>query len=172
MCRRVLCTPGLLLSLLALPASAAAQGPEAGVGYSFIRVMDGGSVNMPAGFIASVANGTGDFSFVGEVGGNYKSAGGVLLQVYTFQAGPRFTDRNKRGAQPYVEFQFGAMYLRVLGQSSTKFTIEPAAGLDIPFRTHKKIKARIGIGVPFIFASNENLHALRIHGGFVFAMHR
>lgn len=172
MIQRILIALVLCVAGLALSRPAAAQGTEVGIDYSFIRLQDGGSVNMPKGFLASVASGKGAFSLVGELGANYKSATGVLLQVYTFQAGPRFTNRDKPRAHPYVEFLFGAMHLRVLGESTTKFSFEPAAGLEIPFKKHKRMKARVGIGVPFVFADNENLHGLRVHGGFVFAVQK
>jgi hypothetical protein len=158
---------GLLCFLaLGLPASVRAQEPELGVSYSYGRITNGDGLNLPAGFLVSVA-GTGRQSpwLVGEIGGNFRSERGVTLKLFTVEGGVRFFSRTDEGLRPFAQFLIGFASLRLGGGSSNKFSLEPAAGIDMPIG--QAVALRAGIGVPIIVTEGENLKLLRINLGIV-----
>ena len=74
------------------PGSAArAQEPEVAASYSFARITNGDGLNLPAGFLVSIAGGGRNSPWlVAEIGGNFRSEHGVTLKLFTVEGGVRF----------------------------------------------------------------------------------
>jgi hypothetical protein len=81
---------------------------DVGVAYSFLRIYEEDGLNMPAGWLASIAGrATNRLSVVGEVAGNYKSESGETFNVHTFQGGVRVLSRQNPNVRPYGQFLLG-----------------------------------------------------------------
>jgi hypothetical protein len=140
---------------------------DVGVGYSFLRINEGEGLNMPAGWLASIAGRTTNWlSVVGEIAGNYKSESGETFSVHTFQGGIRVLARQNPNVRPYGQFLLGGANASGGGGSDTEFSIEPGGGVDFPFGG--QTAARVGIGFPMVVVEGDTLNTFRFHVGFVF----
>ncbi len=154
------------LLVLSLPTAARAQQPELGVSYSYGRITNGDGLNLPGGFLVSIAGGGRESPWlVGEIGGNFRSERGVTLKLFTVQGGVRFFSSTGEGLRPFAQFLVGFANLRAGGGSSNKFSLEPAAGVDMPIG--QGIALRAALGLPIVVAEGENLKVLRINIGIV-----
>jgi hypothetical protein len=153
------------------PGSAArAQEPEVAASYSFARITNGDGLNLPAGFLVSIAGGGRNSPWlVAEIGGNFRSEHGVTLKLFTVEGGVRFFSTSREGVRPFAQLLIGLASLRVGGGSTNKFSIEPAAGVDLPIG--EGIKFRAGLGLPIVVSEGENLKVLRINLGIVLGGH-
>jgi hypothetical protein len=148
-------------------ASASAQtGPGANVafGYSFLRLLDEeGDLNMPAGWLVSVAKpvGRSTVSVVGEVAGNYKSEFGETLRLHTIQGGVRLSAPGGRPLRPFAQFTAGVMAIGCCGESEGYFTIEPGGGVDIALT--RRLSLRIAGSFPTAFADGDTGNTFRFH---------
>ena len=160
----------LALTLLAVStsvASAQAVGSTLGVSYSFLRVLNGPGINVPAGWLVSFAGPLEDspVAIVGEAAGNYRSEFGETFRVHTFQAGLRLTGRTTRDVYPFAQFLVGVMNLGCCGESSNHFAIEPGFGVDL--RPNGGWGVRLGASFPFAFDDGDSLKSLRLQAGVV-----
>jgi hypothetical protein len=137
--RHALCVVMALACLATSARTAFAQSNDAtlGLSYSFLRIVEGPDLNLPAGWLASFAApiDRSAISLIGEVAGNYRSEFGETLRVHTFQAGLRLSGRTAPGVDPFVQFLLGGMSSGCCGESSTSFMIEPLrlhAGIVLP----------------------------------------
>jgi hypothetical protein len=158
----------LLTVVLFLGASPArAQGPELGVSYSYGHITNGDGLNLPAGFLVSIAGGGRESPWlVGEIGGNFRSEHGVTFKLFTIEGGVRFFTDLNGDVRPFAQLLVGLASLRTRGDSLNKFSIEPAAGVD--FSISRGIAFRAGVGVPIIVTEGENLKLLRLNLGLAF----
>ena len=160
---------GCAISLLTLvvPTTARAQQPEVGVSYSYARITNGDGLNLPAGFLVSIAGGGRSSPWlVGEVAGNFRSERNETLKLFTIQGGVRFFSETREGMRPFAQLLVGLASLNLRGESTNKVAIEPGAGIDLPLG--QGIAFRAGFGVPFVVTEGENLRLLRITMGIVF----
>jgi hypothetical protein len=168
----------LIISYL-LPTTAQAQarsGTEVGVSYSFVRVVEGDGLNVPVGWLVSLARSTNDWlALVGEGAGSYKTTneGGDTLWIHTFQGGVRVSARTNATITPFGQFLLGSMHLRsdegggnVL--SETHFSIEPGGGLDLTINQRTSI--RIAAGFPMSFVDDNIVNLFRFQVGVVFGI--
>ena len=156
----------LLTAIFGFAGAARAQEPEVGVAYSYARITNGNGTNFPAGFLLSVAGGGRTSPWlVGEIAGNFKSEGNVTLKLWTIEGGVRFFTDIGDGVRPFAQLLIGLGTLRVLGNSANKFSIEPAAGIDLPIG--QGIAFRAGVGFPVFGTDGENLKILRMNLGVV-----
>ena len=127
---RVFCVGAAFL--LATAGSGFAQDTpafEVGVGYSFLRINEGDGLNLPAGWLASIAGrATNWFSVVGEVAGNYKSESGETFRLHTLQGGVRILSRQNPNVRPYGQFLLGGANGSGGGDSDTEFRSSPEVG--------------------------------------------
>ena len=163
------CVAIALTLVASTPLTALAQSDEAtlGVGYSFLRLVEGPDVNMPAGWLASFAApiDRSAISLVGEVAGNYRRDFGETFRVHTFQAGMRLSGRTAPGVDPFVQFLLGGMSAGCCGSSSTNFMIEPGVGVDLAMS--RGLAFRAGISIPIVFDDGDAFKALRLQAGIV-----
>ena len=144
---------------------------DVGVAYSFVRITEGDGVNLPVGWLVSVAGRTTNvISIVVEVAGNYKSEEGVTLRIHTFQAGVRLLARQNPKVTPWGQFLLGGTNASAgccgESMSETKFSIEPGFSVDVPIGG--RAATRFGVGFPMVFAEGETGNLFRFHIGFVF----
>lgn len=142
---------------------------DVGVAYSFLRITEESGVNMPVGWLVSVAGrATNVVSIVGEVAGNYKSEEGETLRIHTFQAGVRFLARQNPNVTPWGQFLLGGANASggCCGESETKFSIEPGGGVDVP--VGGRVAMRLGVGFPMVFVEGETFNTFRVQVGLVF----
>ena len=137
------------------PPSAAAQGVDLSVGYSFLHDNELGE-NLPNGLFASLGIGVnGWLALVGEVASNRKDYDALVddveLKVDFYGAGIRFNGRSGR-ARPYAQVLVGATRGRVsfLGESESgsQFTWQPGAGVDAYFS--RNVGLRFGVNGRYI----------------------
>jgi len=155
----------LLALLIGMPHAAGAQQPELGVSYSYARITNGNGLNLPAGFLVSIAGGRESPWLVGEIGGNFRSEHGATFKLFTVEGGVRFFADTREGVRPFAQLLVGLASLRARGGSTNKFSIEPAAGIDLPMG--QGIAFRAAVGVPIVVTEGENLKVLRINLGLV-----
>lgn len=156
----------LLIAVFGVAGTARAQEPEVGLAYSYARITNGNGTNFPAGFLLSVAGGGRTSPWlVGEIGGNFKSEGNVTLKLFTVQGGVRFFTDMGDGVRPFAQLLVGLGTLRAAGNSVNKFSIEPAAGIDLPIG--QGIAFRAGVGFPVFVTDGENLKIFRMNLGVV-----
>lgn len=167
-----------LVTGVAAPRQAAAQGVDAAVGWSFLHdnsLADTElSGNMPKGIFASLGVGVGPWlSLVGEVASNRKTfeeAGAELeLKIDFYGAGVRFNGRTGR-ARPYAQVLFGAARGRVsalgLDESGSEFAWQPGAGVDAYFS--RNVGLRFGVNGRFIQAEGDSASEVQVIVGVVF----
>ena len=154
----------LTLVAAAVPKHAFAQDArriEVAGGYSYMQDYDG-EATFPRGWFASIAaDVAGPVAIVGEATGNYKSMGGLDIDLsmnsHTFMAGPRLFWRSDR-VEPYVQMLFGVARMATtyelpeesLSTARSNFAMSPGAGIDIPFSERGAL--RVGAAVRFIRA--------------------
>lgn len=157
----------LLAAILGFPLRSEAQQPEVGVSYSYARITNGDGLNLPAGFLVSIAGGDRDSPWlIGEIGGNFRSERGVTLKLFTVQGGVRFFSTTNEGVRPFAQFLIGLGNVRTgRGASRNHFSLEPAAGVDLPLTDG--IAFRASLGLPILVRDGENLKVLRLNLGIV-----
>lgn len=152
---------------------AAAQsggGGDVAVSYSFLRVLDDGGVNVPAGWLFSAARDVSPVvAIVGELAGNYKSEDGETLGLHTFQAGVRVAARSSLRVRPFAQVMAGVAVASCCGDSEARFVVEPGGGVDIPMG--RRVSLRLGVGIPFTLG-DEPTEMVRAHAGIAFDIGR
>lgn len=154
----------MLAIAAAVPNRALAQsdsGFEVAGGYGFLRDVDG-DATFPRGWFASVAGDVaGPISLVGDFGGNYKSMGGLdvelSMSIHTLMGGPRFRPRSARTA-PYVQMLFGVARTAStfelpderLTSARNDFAMTPGGGVDV--RLSDRAALRFGANLRLIRA--------------------
>ena len=158
----------LLLSTHAGIASAQSSDATLGISYSFLRLLEGPDLNMPAGWLVSFAKplDRSAIAVVGEVAGNYRSEFGETFRVHTFQAGLRLVGTTSPGVDPWAQFLVGGLNSGCCGASSTYFMIEPGAGVDLGLS--RGVALRAGISLPIGFDDGDAFKSLRLQAGVVF----
>ena len=174
--------PSVSVEATPAPTVASASIPfpraETSLGWSFLRVsrelLD---MNSAVGWNVSVAGNVSPWlGIVGDVTGNYKSGSTESTAVadepdvafHTFTGGPRFSARTSNGAVPFAEFLVGftrtSRDIDGLGESSTEFTIQPGAGVDIG---NERVAARFSVAWRRVFYEGEPTNMFRFVGGVV-----
>ena len=148
-------------------ASAQTTNATLGISYSFLRILEGPDVNLPAGWLLSFAKpiDRSAISLVGEVAGNYRSEFGETLRVHTFQGGLRLLGRTAPGVNPFAQILLGGMNVGCCGDSSFHFMIEPGFGVDLAMS--RGVALRGGISFPIAFDDGDALKTLRLQAGIV-----
>lgn len=143
-----------------------AQEPEVGISYSYARITNGNGTNLPAGFLVSFAGG-GKTSpwLVGEIGGNFKTENDVTLRLFTIEGGVRFFTEIGDDVRPFAQLLVGLGNIGGEGHTVNKFSIEPAAGVDLPIGNGLAFRA--GVGFPVLVTEGENLKVFRFNLGIV-----
>jgi opacity protein-like surface antigen len=131
----------LLAIVSANTAAAQTSGIEVSGGYQLTHVPD---QLLPLGWNADAAiNLTNAWHAVGEVTGAYRTVNDeslgidVRLSIHTFAAGARWSFRPQARVSPHLQMLAGSARLRAsadvgrsrLGDSSTKFMVQPGAGV-------------------------------------------
>src|ERR1041384_1785244 len=93
------------------PAAAQSATTNLGISYSFLRLLNDGDLNMPAGWLVSFAGPLErtPVLLVGEAAGNYRSQFGETVHLHTFQGGFRVVGRTTPDVHPYGQLLFGVM---------------------------------------------------------------
>src|SRR5688500_9953473 len=123
----------LCVTLHAGVASAQTADATIGISYSFLRILEGADLNLPAGWLVSFAKPVdrSAISLVGEVAGNYRSEFGETFRVHTFQGGLRLTGTTSPGVDPFAQILVGGLSSGCCGGSTTNFMFEPGFGVDL-----------------------------------------
>ena len=147
---------------------------ETSLGWSFLRVSgEFLDMNSAVGWNVSVAGNVSPWlGIVGDVTGNYKSGSTVVddtdMTIYTFTGGPRFSARTSPVAVPFAEFLVGftrtSLDIGGVGDSSTEFTIQPGAGVDIG---NERVAARLSLAWRRVFYEGNPTNMFRFVGGVV-----
>jgi hypothetical protein len=169
--RRVLVALAALGVAGAFTASAsAAEGPKISLGYAFLRYLESGGRNVPAGAYLS-GWGQGHTTLELDIGWHHdhedSEAGSVTLNTFTFLAGPRATLGGKND-KPYFHLLGGARYDRVEGLSNTSWGGAAGLGIDLGTGSRSGPQIRLGADFEMFFESGENVKALRLTAGFTF----
>jgi hypothetical protein len=148
-------------------ASAQTTDATLGISYSFLRLLDGADLNLPAGWLVSFAAPVdrSAISLVGEVAGNYRSEFGETLRLHTFQGGLRLSGRTAPGVDPFAQFLLGGLNSGCCGSSTTIFAIEPGFGVDLGMGSGLALRA--GISFPIGFDDGDAYKSLRLQAGVV-----
>jgi hypothetical protein len=162
-----LAAAALLVSVHAGIASAQSSDATIGISYSFLRLVEGPDLNMPAGWLVSFAKPVdrSAISVVGEVAGNYRSEFGETFRVHTFQGGLRLSGTTSPGVDPYAQILLGGLNSGCCGGSTTYFMIEPGVGVDLAMS--RGVAFRAGISVPIGFDEGDAFKSLRLQAGIV-----
>jgi hypothetical protein len=157
----------LLLTAHAGVASAQSTNATLGISYSFLRLLEGADLNMPAGWLISFAAPVDRtaISLVGEVAGNYRSEFGETFRVHTFQAGLRLNGRTAPGVDPFAQILVGGLNSGCCGSSSTNVMIEPGFGVDLGMGRGAALRG--GISFPIAFDDGDAFKSLRLQAGIV-----
>jgi hypothetical protein len=147
---------------------------EISLGWSFLHASgEFLNVNSALGWNASVAGNVSPWlGIVGDATGNYKSGSIVAeepdVAIHTFLGGPRFSARTSPKAVPFAEFLVGftrtSFDVSGVGTSSTEFTIQPGAGVDIG---RERTAARLSIAWRRVFYEGEPTNMFRFVAGVV-----
>jgi hypothetical protein len=148
-------------------ASAQTTGATLGISYSFLRLLEGADLNLPAGWLVSFAAPVdrSAISVVGEVAGNYRSDFGETFKLHTFQGGLRLSGRTAPGVDPFAQFLLGGVSSGCCGGSTTNFMIEPGFGVDLG--VGRGLALRAGISFPIAFDDGDAFKSLRLQAGVV-----
>jgi hypothetical protein len=160
--------PTLPVTSLSFPRS------ETSLGWSFLHA-SGEFLNMNSalGWNVSVAGNVSPwFGIVGDATGNYKAGLTVVnepdVAIHTFTGGPRFSARTSPVAVPFAEFLVGftrtSFDIDGVGDSSTEFTIQPGAGVDIG---NERVAARLSFAWRRVFYEGNPTNMFRFVGGVV-----
>jgi hypothetical protein len=157
----------LMLTAHAGIASAQSTDATLGISYSFLRLLEGPDLNMPAGWLVSFAKPVdrSAISLVGEVAGNYRSEFGETFRVHTFQGGLRLSGTTSPGVDPFAQILAGGLNSGCCGGSVTYFMIEPGVGVDL--NMSRGVALRAGISIPIGFDDGDAFKALRLQAGIV-----
>lgn len=157
----------LLVSVHAGIASAQSSDVTIGISYSFLRLLGGPDLNMPAGWLVSFAKpiDRSAISVVGEAAGNYRSEFGETFRVHTFQAGLRLSGTTSPGVDPWAQVLLGGLNSGCCGGSVTYFMIEPGVGVDLGMS--RGVAFRAGISLPIGFDEGDAFKSLRLQAGIV-----
>jgi hypothetical protein len=176
---------------VALPASAAADGPRGDIALGYSLAYDHDiKTTFPAGwFLSAAVNVTSMFALAGEVSGQYKSQSATVgstttnttLNVYTYMGGPRFVS-GTGAARIYVELLAGGATASggvsitnaasgfLSNTSKTDFCYMPAVGIDIGFNPRTAL--RLGAGERFIRVNGGTSNEFQFVAGLVFRFDR
>ena len=163
----------LVITGVAAPRPAAAQGVDFGAGYSFLHDNES-SQNFPAGIFASLGVSANSWlSIVGEVASNRKTfdelGEEITLKVDFYGAGVRFKGRSG-AARPWAQVLFGAARGRIafagLSESGSEFAWQPGAGVDAYFS--RSVGMRFGVNGRFIQAEDITATEVQVIVGLVF----
>ncbi|HET7697312.1 MAG TPA: outer membrane beta-barrel protein [Vicinamibacterales bacterium] len=169
----------LVITGIAAPSAAAAQGVDFAAGYSFLRdneLANSGEVsgNLAKGIFASLGVGVGPWlSLVGEVASNRRTfdelGTEIELKVDFYGAGVRVRGRSG-AARPYGQVLFGAARGRLSGfglsESGSEFAWQPGAGVDAYFS--RSVGLRFGVNGRFIQAEDLTAKEFQVIVGLVF----
>jgi hypothetical protein len=168
----------LAITGVAAPRSAAAQGVDFAVGYSFLHDSELAdtdvSGNLPRGIFASLGIGVSPWiALVGEVASNRRTfddfGEDVELKVDFYGGGLRFNGRSGR-AKPYAQVLFGAARGRIsaagLSESGSEFAWQPGAGVDAYFS--RSVGLRFGVNGRFIQTEEVTAKQFQVVVGLVF----
>jgi hypothetical protein len=168
----------LVITGVAAPRPAAAQGADFAFGYSYLRDNEladtAVSGNLPKGLFASLGVGVGPWlALVGEVSSNRRTFDDlgteVELKLDFYGAGVRFNGRSGR-AKPYAQVLVGAARGRVSGagfsDSGSELAWQPGAGVDAYFS--RSVGLRFGVNGRFIQAEDNTAKELQVVVGLVF----
>jgi hypothetical protein len=163
----------LVVTGLAAPRPAAAQGVDFAAGYSFLHDNEL-SENLPRGFFASLGvNANSWLGIVGEIHTNRKDYDAVVddvtLNIDFYGGGVRF--RGSSGAaRPYGQLLVGAARGRIAFQgeaeSGSEFAWQPGAGVDAYFS--RSVGVRFGINGRFIQGEDVTAKEVQVIVGIVF----
>ena len=149
------------------------------LGWSFLRVAgEFLDLNSAIGWNVSVAGNVSPWlGIVGDVTGNYKgettdtglqAASDPGVAFHTFTGGPRFSARTSPDAVPFAEFLVGftrtSRDIGTVGESSTEFTIQPGAGIDLG---NERVAARLSFALRRVFYEGNPTNMFRFVGGVV-----
>jgi hypothetical protein len=144
------------------------------LGWSFLHVAgEFLDLNSAVGWNVSVAGNVSPWlGIVGDVTGNYKTGSTVVngpdVAIHTFTGGPRFSARTSPMAVPFAEFLVGftrtSRDIGAVGESSTEFTIQPGAGVDIG---NERVAARLSFAWRRVFYEGNPTNMFRFVGGVV-----
>lgn len=165
--------PTVLLFGHGSPRAAQAQDEapkyELFAGYAFLRDLEIES-NFPLGWDVSLGrNLSKSFGVVADFGGNYKSEGGVDLNVHAFLGGMRYSFRGER-VTPYVEAlagvaRTGASAAGVSG-SSSDFAVQ--GGLGLGLKVKENVWLRTGADYRNVFSGGGSAQEYRLLAGVSF----
>jgi peptidoglycan-associated lipoprotein len=182
---------GALLTLLLLPATAAAQDPaprwELTAGYNYFRANIAPACNCfntNGGNVSVAVHANGWFSVAGEFGAVRQSnvqASGRDLTVLTYQVGPRFSIRRHERVTPYFHALVGggrasgSLYdVPLPGRTDTgpdaSWALTLGGGLDVKAtpRVALRLVQMDWVHTRFHNGGNNLQHNLRITAGVVF----
>jgi hypothetical protein len=162
----------------AMPTAPATSYPfplwETLLGWSFLHASgEFLDMNSALGWNVSVAGNVSPWlGIVGDATGNYKTGLTVAnepdVAIHTFTGGPRFSARTSPGAVPFAEFLVGftrtSFDIDGVGNSSTEFTIQPGAGIDIG---NERVAARLSLAWRRVFYEGSPTNMFRFVGGVV-----
>jgi hypothetical protein len=153
----ILCALAILVSVQ--PAAAQEKKTEFALGYQFLRFLEDGGENIPAGWGASVASAINDmFKVVGDVGGHYKDG----AKLHTFQGGVEFAGKNPK-VTPFGRVLAGIGVSSEDGESETGFVITPEAGVKI--MGSGRIGGQFAVGFPIMRDNGFTDTTLRLFVG-------
>jgi len=146
----------------AAPAAAQSNN-DVSVGYSFLRLMEGGDgLNIPAGWNVSFAGGVSDVvSLVGDLGGHYKSIEGDSVRIHTFQGGVRFHGRRASNVVPFGQVLVGGAYGSGGGEGEWVGAVQFGGGVDVYGREGGP-GFRAQVDVPVYFSEGDTLKGVRL----------
>jgi hypothetical protein len=166
-----------IITGIASPRPAAAQGVDFAAGYSFLHDNEL-SENFTRGFFASLGvNVTPWVALVGELSTNRKDYDAIVddvkLNVDFYGAGVRFAGHSG-AARPYAQVLFGAARGRIafLGdaESGSEFAWQPGAGVDAYFS--RSVGVRFGVNGRFIQGEDLTAKEVQVVVGLVFGRGR
>ena len=147
---------------------------ETSLGWSFLRIPDEFfAVNSAIGWNVSVAGNVSPWlGIVGDATANYKAglddADDVDVTYYSFLGGPRFSARASPQAVPFAEFLVGftrsSLSFETDSESTTEFTMQPGAGIDLG---NERVAARLSIAWRRVFYEGDPTNMFRFVGGVV-----
>ena len=152
---------GAVAALFISVQPAAAQGKtEFAVGYQFLRFIDDGGNNVPAGWGASVAGAINDmFKVVGDIGGHYKDGN----NLHTFQGGVEVAGKNAK-TTPFFRILAGlARFGDDDGDSSNVFAVTPEVGVKI--KGSGRVGGQVAVGFPIFRDNGETDKSFRLFLG-------
>ena len=137
---------GVGLLLVLLPSRAAAQAPSRatlGLSYSYLREAASDGAAYDAGWLTSVAGRPrSSLTWVGEVGGSYRSPAGVTQQLLSYLGGIRLGHRQSSIA-PFAQAVAGLERFSEPGFSQTGLALQPGGGVDVWLTPRLALRAQV-----------------------------